>query len=50
MKMLRTNNVDKDYANFCLKSLGLKSKFEQVLGKEISLREYDKTLIHHSSK
>jgi len=50
MKTLLTKNVDKDYVKFCLKSLVLKSKFEQSLGREISLREYDKILIHHSSK
>lgn len=50
IKSILEKNVDRDYAVFCLKSLALKSKFEQILGKEISLRGYDKILLHNSSK
>ncbi len=50
MKSILEKNVDRDFAVFCLKSLVLKSKFEKILGKEISLRGYDKILLHYSSK
>lgn len=44
-----TIRVDKNYAEYFLKSLILKKSYEKVLGRKISLREYDKILVHFSS-
>jgi hypothetical protein len=45
MKSILEKNVDRNYASFCLKSMVMKAKLEQILGREITLREFDNILI-----
>ncbi|MBX2977291.1 MAG: hypothetical protein KF721_14270 [Ignavibacteriaceae bacterium] len=48
-KLLKEKNIDKTYARFLIKSLALRNKFEEILKRQITLREYDKILIHFAN-
>ena len=48
-KLIKENKVDKTYAMFLLKSLKLRNIFENILDRQISLREFDKILIHFAN-
>jgi hypothetical protein len=48
-KIMSSANIDREYAKFACKSLAVRQKFENELGKELTLRQFDNLLIRFAN-